>query len=66
MQRLISHEMGHAFGLVEHSARCVDVMATDIAPIDLRISLDLREGEVDGVEYPEAQVTPGSVASEWP
>ncbi|WP_121242371.1 hypothetical protein [Sulfurisoma sediminicola] len=29
MQRLISHEMGHAFGLVEHSARCVDVMATE-------------------------------------
>lgn len=28
MQHLISHEMGHAFGLVEHSARCVDVMAT--------------------------------------
>jgi hypothetical protein len=29
MQRLISHEMGHAFGLVEHSARCIDVMATE-------------------------------------
>jgi hypothetical protein len=29
MQHLISHEMGHAFGLVEHSARCVDVMATE-------------------------------------
>jgi len=29
MQHLISHEMGHAFGLIEHSARCVDVMATE-------------------------------------
>lgn len=29
MQHLISHEMGHAFGLVEHSARCIDVMATE-------------------------------------
>lgn len=28
LQTLISHEMGHAFGLREHSARCLDVMAT--------------------------------------
>jgi hypothetical protein len=28
LQQVISHEMGHAFGVVEHSARCLDVMAT--------------------------------------
>lgn len=28
LQTLISHEMGHVFGLREHSARCLDVMAT--------------------------------------
>lgn len=28
LQQVISHEMGHGYGVVEHSARCIDVMAT--------------------------------------
>jgi hypothetical protein len=28
LQQVIAHEMGHSYGVVEHSARCIDVMAT--------------------------------------